>query len=289
MSQQAAAAKVLALINEEAEAPKNLLKLGWGDMLRKNRLMGRTKTPMTDLAPSHHIVHFLDKRLATRVLPPAINLESPFSVAYLVSPMDHRFQWAAKRMFDLSATILGLVVILPLLAFITLAIRLDSPGPVLFKQQRVGLHGKMFQVYKFRSMHPDAEARLQELLENNQTNGGMFKMVDDPRLTRVGKFLRKYSLDEFPQLLNVLKGHMSLVGPRPPIARELNVYDRWHHVRFATLPGMTGAWQVNGRSSITNFDQVVALDFDYIAHWSLWSDIKILLKTFPVVLFGKGA
>jgi lipopolysaccharide/colanic/teichoic acid biosynthesis glycosyltransferase len=215
---------------------------------------------------------------------------SPFSISYKDVPEEQKpFAWALKRFFDIFFTLLGLLIIgLPLL-LVALAIVIDSPGPVLFKQKRLGQHGGLFYMYKFRSMYQDAEARLAEVLENNQTNQAMFKMENDPRVTRLGRFIRKYSIDEFPQLLNVLKGDMSLVGPRPPILRELEAYEPWHYVRFSTLPGLTGAWQVSGRSSIQSFDDVVRLDENYIKGWSLWQDLSILLKTVPVVIFGRGS
>ncbi|MEB3245834.1 MAG: sugar transferase [Vampirovibrionales bacterium] len=260
----------------------------------KLRVIDAATRPGAETTSAKLIAYWLEKRMATRELAPAINRQSPFALAYVVSPLQKRVQWRIKRMFDIAFTSVGLLGISPALFLVALAIKLEgllsgTDGPLFFKQERVGLHGKRFHVYKFRSMHTDAEARLADLLAKNQTNAGMFKMEDDPRITRVGKFIRKYSLDEFPQLFNVLLGHMSLVGPRPPIPRELKAYDRWHHVRFATLPGMTGAWQVSGRSSITDFDRVVALDFEYISDWSLMQDIKILFKTIPVVLFGKGS
>jgi lipopolysaccharide/colanic/teichoic acid biosynthesis glycosyltransferase len=164
---------------------------------------------------------------------------------------------------------------------------MESKGPVIYKQKRIGLNGKEFEIYKFRSMHTNAEKLLSQLLDKNEISSGMFKMQNDPRVTKVGKWLRKFSIDELPQLLNVLKGDMSLVGPRPPIQTELQDYKHWHYFRFATLPGLTGLWQVSGRSSIKVFDQVVDLDCQYIRKWSLWLDFKLLLKTVPVVLFAK--
>ena len=198
-------------------------------------------------------------------------------------------QYALKRIMDVSLTLVGLCVIaLPLLA-VALAIKLTSPGPVFFKQQRVGIHGKRFDMYKFRSMYADAEERLDKLLQYNEGNEVMFKMKNDPRITRIGRFIRKYSLDEFPQLINVLRGEMSLVGPRPPLERELPMYEAWHYARFSTLPGMTGVWQTSGRASIESFDDVVKLDYQYIEDWSLWKDIVLLFKTPLAVLKAKGA
>jgi exopolysaccharide biosynthesis polyprenyl glycosylphosphotransferase len=199
------------------------------------------------------------------------------------------FQWLLKRSLDRLLSLLGLVLILPLLLLTALAIKLESPGPVLFKQKRIGLHGKTFHIYKFRSMYQDAEQRLESLLNTNQTNSMMFKMFDDPRVTKVGKFIRKFSIDELPQLLNVLRGEMSLVGPRPPLPREVAAYQDWQHVRLATVPGLTGAWQVFGRSSVTKFERVVELDFKYLSNWSLLVDLGLLLRTVPIVLTGKGA
>jgi len=198
-------------------------------------------------------------------------------------------QFCIKRLIDVLGTVIGGLFISPLLLLIAVLIKIDSPGPIFFKQKRIGRNGKEFYIYKFRTMHQDAEQRLQELLKYNETNDLMFKMKDDPRITRVGKFLRKYSLDEFGQLINVLKGEMSLVGFRPPIPREVENYKRWHHLRFKCMPGLTGPWQVNGRSSIQNFDRVVELEIGYSFNWSLLKDFEILFKTVPVVLFGKDA
>lgn len=195
-------------------------------------------------------------------------------------------QWFLKRCIDISGSLFGIVMLFPLLAAVALAIKLESPGPVIYKQKRVGLRGQIFEMYKFRSMHQNADAMLTQLLEQNETNEAMFKMFNDPRVTRIGRFIRKYSIDELPQLFNVLKGDMSLVGPRPPIQREVTQYKNWHYLRFATLPGLTGLWQVSGRSRIKEFDSVVKLDYQYINEWSLWLDIKLILKTFPVVLGG---
>ncbi len=198
-------------------------------------------------------------------------------------------QFYIKRAIDITGTIIGGFIISPLLILIALLIKLDSPGPIFFKQKRIGRNGKEFYIYKFRTMYQDAEERLQELLKYNETNELMFKMKDDPRITRIGKFLRKYSLDEFGQLINVLKGDMSLVGFRPPIPREVENYKRWHHLRFKCMPGLTGPWQVSGRSSIKNFDKVVELEVGYSFNWTLLKDFEILLKTVPVVVFGKDA
>ncbi|WP_373531295.1 sugar transferase [Vampirovibrio sp.] len=215
-------------------------------------------------------------------------LSDPFFIAatYDISQIKP-YQWMAKRCFDLLASSLGVVAILPLLLIVAAAIRLESPGPVIYKQTRVGLNGKTFHMYKFRSMRQDADKMLAELMEKNEIGQGMFKLFNDPRVTRIGKVIRKYSIDELPQLLNVLRGDMSLVGPRPPIQAELQHYQHWHYFRFATLPGLTGLWQVSGRSKIKEFDQVVKMDYQYINHWNLWLDFKLILKTFPVILGGR--
>ena len=198
-------------------------------------------------------------------------------------------QWSLKRSFDYCSTLFGLTLISPLLALVAILIKLDSKGPVFYKQKRIGLYGKEFEMYKFRSMRQDADKEYEKLKQLNETNELMFKVFNDPRITRVGKFIRKYSIDELPQLFNVLKGEMSLVGPRPPLPREVQHYEKRHYLRFATLPGLTGLWQVSGRSKIKEFDTVLQLDFSYINRWSFLMDIGLLFKTIPVVLFAKNA
>ncbi|MCE3236721.1 MAG: exopolysaccharide biosynthesis polyprenyl glycosylphosphotransferase [Vampirovibrio sp.] len=201
----------------------------------------------------------------------------------------HPFQWLLKRGIDYSLGLFALMIFAPMMLLIAIFIVLDARGPILFKQKRVGLNGKEFNMFKFRSMYPDAEKRLKELLAKNESSDGMFKMKNDPRITRVGHYLRKYSLDELPQIFNVLRGEMSLVGPRPPLVRELEFYKPWHYVRFASLPGMTGMWQVSGRSEIKEFDDVVKLDYQYIDKWNILLDIRLIFKTIPAVLFADGA
>lgn len=193
-----------------------------------------------------------------------------------------------KRLMDVTVATLGLVLGAPLFLLIALAIRLDSPGPVLFRQTRVGLRRRPFGMYKFRSMHVGAEEQQDMLADLNEADGPIFKIRDDPRLTRVGRLLRRLSLDELPQLVNVLRGEMSLVGPRPPIPAEVEKYQEWHKKRLEAPPGMTGLWQVSGRSRLP-FDEMVLLDIYYIENWSLWMDLKILLRTIPKVLLGEGA
>lgn len=199
------------------------------------------------------------------------------------------FQWFLKRAFDYTVSFSGLIAISPLLALVAALIKLDSEGPVLYKQKRIGLYGKEFKIYKFRSMRKDADKELDKLKGQNQTNDLMFKMFDDPRVTKIGKFIRKYSIDELPQLFNVLRGEMSLVGPRPPLPGEVWHYEKRHYLRLATVPGLTGLWQVSGRSTIKDFDAVLQIDYSYIDNWNFFTDIKILAKTVPVVLFAKNA
>lgn len=193
-----------------------------------------------------------------------------------------------KRGMDILGAVLGLTLGAPLLLLIGLVIRIDSPGSTFFRQTRVGVGGKLFEIYKFRSMRQGAEAELEQLRDLNEADGPLFKIQDDPRLTRVGRFLRRTSLDELPQLWNVLRGEMSLVGPRPPLPAEVSCYVEWHKRRLEVRPGMTGLPQVRGRS-LLSFDEMVLLDIYYIENWSLWLDLKILLRTIPHVLRGDGA
>jgi exopolysaccharide biosynthesis polyprenyl glycosylphosphotransferase len=194
----------------------------------------------------------------------------------------------AKAVFDLAVAVVLVLVLLPLLVGIAVVVRLGSPGPALFGQERVGRHGRPFRVYKFRSMYTDAEQRLAEITHLNEHDGVLFKVRNDPRVTPVGRWLRKYSLDELPQLLNVLKGDMSLVGPRPPLASEVARYEGHAHRRLLVRPGITGLWQVSGRSDLS-WEDTVRLDLQYVEAWSLALDVTILLRTASAVLAGKGA
>jgi exopolysaccharide biosynthesis polyprenyl glycosylphosphotransferase len=196
--------------------------------------------------------------------------------------------WAVKRVFDLVVASVVLVVGLPLWLLIALAIKLDSRGPIFYRDVRVGLGERDFAMLKFRTMLSGAE-RMQDGLERrNEASGALFKLRDDPRVTRVGAVLRRFSLDEIPQVLNVLRGQMSLVGPRPLPVRDFELLERWHRKRYHVLPGMTGLWQISGRSELS-FDDLVRLDFYYLENWSIWLDVTILLKTVPAVLAHKGA
>jgi exopolysaccharide biosynthesis polyprenyl glycosylphosphotransferase len=193
-----------------------------------------------------------------------------------------------KRIFDVVVSALLLALLSPLLLAIALAVKLDSRGPVFFKQRRIGQNGREFWLYKFRSMLEDAEVRRAALEHRNEMDGPAFKMADDPRVTRVGRFLRKTSLDEVPQFWNVLKGEMSVVGPRPPLPAEVKRYKRWQRRRLSVRPGITCWWQVSGRSEL-DFAQWMELDLRYIDNWSLWGDLEIVLRTIPAVLLGRGA
>lgn len=198
------------------------------------------------------------------------------------------FNYTLKRAVDLLLAGVAMLLLAPLGLAVALAIRLDSPGPVLFRQERAGRHGKPFQVYKFRSMYQDAEAQLEKLRAHNEAAGPLFKMRDDPRRTRVGRFIRATSIDELPQAINVLRGEMSIVGPRPGLLSEVAQYQDWHRKRLEVLPGITGLWQVSGRSDLT-FDEMVMLDIFYAENWSLTLDLRIMLRTVPQVIFGDGA
>lgn len=194
-----------------------------------------------------------------------------------------------KRIFDIIGGLVGTFLFLLMYPFIAIAIKLDSPGPVLFKQKRVGMRGRIFTLYKFRTMYVDAEERKKELMAHNIMKGSMFKIENDPRITRVGRFLRKTSLDEFPQFLNVLKGEMSIVGTRPPTLDEIEKYKPQHWKRLMFKPGITGLWQISGRNKITDFEKIVELDCKYLENWRFLNDIKIVLKTIWIILKREGA
>ena len=198
-------------------------------------------------------------------------------------------QLFAKRLFDITLTTLAIPVLFPLFMLIAIIIKLDSPGPVFFIQKRVGLRKHVFPMFKFRSMCQNAEEKLKKIEHFNEAEGPIFKMTNDPRVTKVGKILRKTSLDEFPQLINVLRGEMSLVGPRPMSIRDVDLFERGiQRKRFSVQPGITCLWQISGRSNLP-FEKWLELDLQYIDNWSFWYDVKILFKTIPAVLNSKGA
>lgn len=212
-----------------------------------------------------------------------------------------RVRAISKRLMDLLLASIGIVVSAPFMLVIAACIRLDSRGPVLYRQTRVGRGGQPFTLLKFRTMYQDADPEIHRRYfqsyfhnqlpgceESIETREALFKMTDDPRITRVGQFLRRTSIDELPQVFNVIRGDMSLVGPRPPLPYEVEEYQEWHMGRLKALPGITGLWQVSGRSRMT-FDEMVRMDLDYIARQSLWLDLRILLQTIPVVVSGDGA
>ena len=206
-----------------------------------------------------------------------------------VNPNDKRGYLFAKRCIDIAGAAAGLLVLLVVFIIIGLLIKLEDPkGSVFFSQKRVGKNGKEFNMYKFRSMVSDAEAKLAELLEQNEATGAMFKMKNDPRVTKIGRFIRKTSIDELPQLINVLKGDMSLVGPRPPLVREVNEYTEYQMQRLLVTPGCTGLWQVSGRSNV-GFEEMVELDLSYITTRSLTADIKIIFRTIFMLFGSKNA
>ena len=213
----------------------------------------------------------------------------PYNVVTFATTMYGTGSLIVKRVMDIMGGIVGLVITAIAFIFVAPAIWIEDKGPVFFSQKRVGKNGRIFKIYKFRSMYVDAEERKQELMKNNEMSGAMFKMKDDPRITKVGKFIRKTSIDELPQFFNILKGDMSLVGTRPPTIDEVNVYENWHRRRLSIKPGLTGLWQVSGRNQINDFDDVVKYDLEYIDNWSVLLDIKLILKTIFVVFKGTGS
>lgn len=193
-----------------------------------------------------------------------------------------------KRSFDIIASAIGLIVLSPVFLIVAIAIKCDDGGPVFYDQIRVGKNGKKFRMYKFRSMRVSAENEIEKLKEHSEVDGAMFKMKNDPRVTRVGKFIRKTSIDEFPQLLNVFLGQMSIVGPRPPLPREVADYTQYDKQRLYVKPGCTGLWQVTARNSV-GFQEMVNIDLNYIQHRSIWLDLKIIIKTVKVIFVPNEA
>jgi exopolysaccharide biosynthesis polyprenyl glycosylphosphotransferase len=233
-------------------------------------------------------------RLSAKIFPHVIakinfeELETIPLLTFTTVPTDH-IALGLKRVFDIFVSSLLIALSSPIMLSAVVAIKLTSKGPILFRQRRCGLNGRIFTLYKFRSMSVDAETRRKEMESLNEMEGPVFKIKDDPRVTTIGRFIRKTSIDELPQLWNVLRGDMSIVGPRPPIPEEVGKYERWQRRRLSMRPGITCLWQIGGRNNIANFDDWVRLDLQYIDTWSLSLDLKIFLKTIPVVLFQKGA
>ena len=250
------------------------------DVERSNRIARSLTEAGIHVEVSSSLLDIAPERLCVQAI-------GRFPVVY-VRPV-HYDGWRAvfKRLFDVTASLFALVAALPVLCAVAIAVKLDSNGPVLFRQERVGRDGRPFDVFKFRSMTVDAEAQLSSLLDQNEADGPLFKMRNDPRVTRVGRVIRKLSLDELPQFVNVVRGHMSLVGPRPALGRELNEWSPELHHRLRVKPGITGMWQVSGRSDLS-FDDYARLDLYYVDNWSLWTDLAILAKTIPTVLLRRG-
>jgi len=205
------------------------------------------------------------------------------------TPPGDQWELTLKRWIDIAVASFLLILLFPVFLLIAIAVRLDSNGPIIFSQKRVGLNGRLFSLYKFRSMRLNADEELSDLKEKNEMHGPVFKIKNDPRITFVGRFLRRFSLDELPQFWNVFKGDMSLVGPRPPIPGEVSLYERRDRRRLSMRPGITCTWQVSGRNEIDDFEKWVKLDLDYIDNWSLSRDLGLLFRTIPAVIFGHGA
>lgn len=270
--------KAIELSNADAVAvsagvqlhPQTLRHLGW-ELASRN--IGLIMAPaLTDIA---------GPRIHTQQV-------AGLPLIHVTTPTLEGGQHVAKRLFDIAVSGLLIIFSSPVMILVALLIRIDSPGPILFKQDRVGIEGKHFRMLKFRSMVTDAEERLKSLASQNDGDGLLFKMKNDPRITRVGKFLRKFSLDELPQLFNIFVGSMSLVGPRPPLPREVEAYEHDVRRRLLVKPGLTGLWQVSGRSNLSWQDSV-RLDLYYVENWSLAGDLIILLRTFRAVFRGAGA
>lgn len=230
--------------------------------------------------------------MTTAVTPP--DCETPSDTDIFAAPprfrtFGGRMQLVIKRLIDVVAAVAGLVVLSPLLAAIALFVWADSGLPMLYRWRVVGRGGRYFTGYKFRTMIRDADRVRADLLQHNEMSGPVFKMRNDPRITRAGRLLRRYSLDELPQLWSVLCGRMSLVGPRPPLQREYERFEPWHRRKLSVTPGVTCLWQIEGRADIADFDRWVRLDLEYIDRWSLWLDVKILWRTVRAVIAGRGA
>lgn len=289
---------------EETDAGEDMVFLGNADTYLENvkllpldevfiYLPGAKKKEISEIVNSfqvmgvicHYNIDVADLHVNVRTID---NLAGFNVVTYSNNQVDYNKRMI-KRGMDIAGALVGCLITILVTPFVAIAIKLESKGPVWFKQKRVGRNGRVFYIYKFRSMYQDAEERKKELEAQNQMSGLMFKMDHDPRITKVGNFLRKTSIDELPQFFNILKGDMSLVGTRPPTVDEYEKYNFHYKRRLSMTPGLTGMWQVNGRSEVTNFDDVVRYDLEYIDNWSLSLDVKIIFQTIGVVLLRKGS
>lgn len=255
-------------------------------------IKGSTRTmlmPIIDeLASAGIVIKYRSKLPKLSAVPcQAVGKAGDYFVATYASGAVSNGNLMLKRAFDIFAGAVGSLITIILTIFIAPAIKIESKGPVFFRQERIGRNGRRFTIFKFRSMYNDAEERKADLMKQNEMGDKMFKMEDDPRITKVGKFLRKTSLDEFPQFFNVFWGDMSLVGTRPPTVDEFEKYNLNHKIRLSFKPGLTGLWQVSGRNAVKDFDDVVALDMEYIRNWSPLLDIKIMFKTIPAMFSGE--
>jgi exopolysaccharide biosynthesis polyprenyl glycosylphosphotransferase len=285
----------------KAEHPRRMVPLeGFERALKRYTI---DEVLFTDVVPAFSVVQELaqiaaEEGIQVSIAADIFSLEIFTSdVSYFGStPLIHyqpyhatSFGLVFKRLFDFFVSFLLLILFAPVMILTAIAIRLETRGPIFFRQRRVGLNGRQFTLLKFRSMVEGAEEMLSDLLPHNEMSGPAFKMKRDPRVTRVGRFIRRYSIDELPQLLNVLIGDMSLVGPRPPIPAEVSHYQRRQRRRLSMRPGLTCTWQVSGRNKIPDFETWAKLDLEYIDTWSFSNDLKLLLKTIPAVFSGEGA
>jgi exopolysaccharide biosynthesis polyprenyl glycosylphosphotransferase len=234
----------------------------------------------------HVAVHMLAD-IRDLVMPRQVRLDELGGRAYVGFDLTPKVSWL-KRWMDVLGSVVALLLLSPIMLSVAVLIKLESEGPIFYRATRVGKDGKTFGMIKFRSMRRDADKLLASLMASNEADGPIFKMKSDPRITKVGAVIRRLSIDELPQIFNVLMGHMSLVGPRPPIPAEVEKYDDWHHGRLRAVPGMTGLWQVSGRSEVS-FQDMVRLDLRYIRNWSVGLDLEIIWRTIPAVLKSRGA
>lgn len=281
---------VIANMETMLEKAKNIALDGvFINVSYKSHALFDVRQTLHDFQQMGIIVHVNIDALELDVTDKVIENLGFFKVVSYASKLYEPGQLVLKRCMDITGGLVGVILTLIIGFFVAIAIKLDSPGPVIFSQNRVGKNGRHFKMYKFRSMYIDAEERKKELLQQNEMQGAMFKITNDPRITKVGKFIRKYSIDELPQFFNVLKGDMSLVGTRPPTVEEVQKYKTEQKRRLSVTPGMTGLWQTSGRSEIYDFDEIVKLDLEYIDKWSIGMDIKLLVKTIVVCVKGDGA